>query len=170
MELQVAEVRLKKSSRPVLADSCRWIRARKQNAGQGTLGAKASSKWAGIIRRMNLRYIAAAILLLVSALTACTRRQESPEEIRQQTAQATAEAKNDAKAVAEGIRDGLHRDERLNLNSASKEQLLGLPGMSDSEADRVIAARPYGSPDELISRRIISKSEYDRISDRVEAK
>lgn len=119
---------------------------------------------------MNVRYFAIASILLVSALTACTKQQQSPEQIRQQTAQATAEAKSDAKAVAEGLRDGWNRDRRLNVNSASKDQLLELPGMSDSEADRVIAGRPYSSSDELVSRRIISKAEYDKISDRVEAK
>jgi competence protein ComEA len=118
---------------------------------------------------MNVRYFVLATMLL-SALTACTRQQESPEQIRQQTAQATAEAKNDAKAVAEGIRDGLHRDGRLDLNSASKEDLLRLPGISDSDADRVIAGRPYGSADQLVSRHVISRAEYDKIADRVEAK
>ena len=119
---------------------------------------------------MNVHYLVVAIVLVGSALTGCTKQQESPEQIRQQTAQATAEAKSDAKAVAEGLREGWNRDRRLNLNSASKGQLLELPGMSESEADRVVAARPYGSPDDLVSRRVISKAEYDKISDRVEAK
>jgi competence protein ComEA len=119
---------------------------------------------------MNFRHLVVATILLVAALTACTKQQQSPEQIRQQTAQATAEAKSDAKAVAEGLREGWNRDRRLNLNSASKDQLLELPGISDSEADRVIAGRPYGSSDELVGRRIISKAEYDKISDRVEAK
>jgi competence protein ComEA len=138
-------------------------------ARQRTISAEVSSKLAEELCHMNVRYFATASILLISALTACTK-QQSPEQIRQQTAQATAEAKSDAKAVAEGIREGWNRDRRLNLNSASKDQLLGLPGMSDGEADRVIAGRPYGSSDELLSRRIISKGEYDRISDRVEAK
>jgi competence protein ComEA len=140
------------------------------NARQGTISAEVPSKLAEELCHMNVRYFATASILLVSALTACTKQQKSPEQIRQQTAQVTAEAKSDAKAVVEGIRQGWNRDRRLNLNSASKDQLLELPGMSDSEADRVIAGRPYGSSDELISRRIISKAEYDKISDRVEAK
>ena len=145
------------------------------NFRQGTIITKVSSKRAGKLEHMNTRFFAnvhyfALAIILLSGLTACTQQQESPEQIRQQTAQATSEAKNDAKAVAEGIRDGLHRDGRLDLNSASKDQLLQLPGMSNSEADRVIAGRPYSSADDLVGRHIVSKSEYDRISDRVEVK
>jgi DNA uptake protein ComE-like DNA-binding protein len=137
---------------------------------QGTISLEVPSKWAGKVRRMNARYFVLTALLVVLALTACTRQKETPEELRQQTAQATAEAKSDAKAVAEGVREGWNRDRRLNLNSATKDQLLELPDMSNSEADRIIAARPYGSPDDLLSRHVISKSEYDKISDRIEAK
>jgi Helix-hairpin-helix motif len=115
-------------------------------------------------------YFLFTTILLLFMFTACTKRQNSPQEIREKTAQATAEAKSDAKAVAEGLREGWNRDRPLNLNTASKEDLLQLPGMTGEEADHIIAGRPYGSPNELMTRRIVSKSEYDRISDRVEAK
>ena len=84
--------------------------------------------------------------------------------------QATAEAKSDAKAVADGIREGWNRNQQLNLNSASKEQLVSLPGMTSAEADRVIAGRPYGEPGELVTRRVLSKTQYDKIADRITAK
>ena len=122
--------------------------------------------------RMSVRYslFATTLFFFVSMFTACTRQQESPQELREQTARATAEAKSDARAVAEGIREGWNRDRPLNLNTASKDQLMQLPGMTGEEADNVIAGQSYGSPNELVTRRIVSKSEYDRFSDRVEAK
>jgi DNA uptake protein ComE-like DNA-binding protein len=119
---------------------------------------------------MNSTYSGLFAILLLAVLTGCTQRQESPQELKEKTAQATADLKRDTKAVAEGIREGWSRDKPLDLNSASKDQLMALPGMSPAEADRVIAGRPYDSPDDLVSRRIISKTEYDRISDRVTAK
>jgi competence protein ComEA len=75
-----------------------------------------------------------------------------------------------ASAVAEGIREGWSRDKPLDLNSATREQLLTLPGMTEAEADQVIAGRPYEEPAELVTRRILSKTEYDKISDRVTAR
>jgi competence protein ComEA len=78
--------------------------------------------------------------------------------------------KRDAKAVASGIREGWNRDKPLNLNTATKGDLLSLPGLTDAEADQVIEGRPYHDTSELVTRHIVSKSEYDKISDRITAK
>ena len=118
----------------------------------------------------SLKYWSIPAILLVAALAACTKQQQSPQEIRERTAQATAEAKSDAKAVAEGIREGWNRNKPLDINLATRDQLMALPGMSAHEADRVIAGRPYNSSDDLVSRHILSKSEYDRIADQVTAR
>jgi len=45
-----------------------------------------------------------------------------------------------------------------------------LPGMSSSDADGIIAGRPYSSPNELLARRIVSQADYDQFADRVTAK
>ena len=121
------------------------------------------------IRTLNPRFFALPGILLLIALAGCQQK-ESPQQLREQTAQATAEAKSDAKAVADGIREGWNRNQPLDLNSASKDQLVSLPGMTSAEADRVIAGRPYGEPDELVKRRIVAKAEYDKIADHVTAK
>jgi hypothetical protein len=116
------------------------------------------------------RYIHIFGILLLAALAGCTQKQESPQEIKERTAQATADLKRDTRAVAEGIREGWSRDKPLDLNSASKDQLVSLPGVTEGEADRIIAARPYDDPGDLVTRRVMSKGEYDKISDRVVAK
>ena len=116
------------------------------------------------------KYIHVSGILLLAALSGCTQKQQSPQELRERTAQATADLKRDTKAVAEGIREGWSRDKPLDLNSARKEQLVSLPGVTEGEADRIIAARPYDDPGELVTRRVISKTQYDKISDRVVAK
>lgn len=117
-----------------------------------------------------LRYWQVPALLLLAALAGCTQQQQSPQAIREKTAQATAEAKSDAKAVAEGLREGWDRNKSLDLNTASREQLRSLPGITDAEADRVIAGRPYDEPSDLVRRHILPKDEYDKIADQVTAK
>ncbi len=74
--------------------------------------------------------------------------------------------------MAAGIREGWSRDKPLDLNTATKEQLLSLPGVTEAEANRVIAGRPYTEPGEVVTRRIMPKTEteYDKIADRVTAK
>jgi len=106
-----------------------------------------------------------------AALTACTqRRPENPDDLKEKTAQTTAAAKRDAKAIAEGIREGWSRDKPLDLNTATKEQLESLPEISAAEADRVIAARPYDEPRDLVNRHILSNAQYAKIADRVTVK
>lgn len=110
-----------------------------------------------------------SLFALTLVFAGCTQHQQSPEEIRQKTADATAAAKNDTKAVAEGIREGLTRDKRVDLNTATRDQLLTLPDLTGAEADRIVEGRPYNDSNDLITRRIVPKAEYDKIADRVTA-
>lgn len=119
-----------------------------------------------------MRTMVSALLLSTAALwfTACNSKPQTPEQVREKTAQATAELKDNAKAVAEGVRDGLTRpsaDKPVDLNSASKSQLMGLPGIDTSAADRIIAGRPYSSEHELLEKHIVSRDEYNKIADSI---
>lgn len=120
--------------------------------------------------RVNLLRSPIIFAISITVVLGGCQQKESPQELREQTARATAEAKSDAKAVADGIREGWNRNQPLDLNSATKEQLESLPGMTGAEADRVIAARPYHEPGELVTRHVVVKAEYDKIADRVTAK
>ena len=91
------------------------------------------------------------------------------QDLKERTAETTAAAKRDAKAIAAGIKEGWSRDKPLDLNSASKEDLTALPGINATDADKIIEGRPYDSPNDLLSRRILSKAKFDQIADRVKA-
>lgn len=117
-----------------------------------------------------MKIIAAFAVVSLLVVAGCTSQKPSPDEVREKTAQATSDIKQDAKALAQGVKEGWNRDQPLDVNKASKEQLLGLPGMSSEGADRIIAGRPYRSTAELVSRRVISQTEYDKIKDQATAK
>lgn len=53
----------------------------------------------------------------------------------------------------------------VDLNRASIEQLITLPGMSVTFAQQVIEGRPYNSKTDLLHKRILSDTLYDRIKD-----
>ncbi len=61
----------------------------------------------------------------------------------------------------------MSRDKTVNINKASREDLLSLPGMTDREADRIIADRPFDDAHDLVSAACSLEAEYDKISDRV---
>lgn len=109
-----------------------------------------------------------ALASLLTAITACDNNHgDNPDEIRRRTAEATETMRRDAKAMAEGVKEGMGREKTVNINKASREDLLNLPGMTEHEADRIIAERPFDNADDLVKRRVIPESEYDKIRDRV---
>ncbi len=106
--------------------------------------------------------------LLLSSCFSCGLKQ-NPDELRQKTANATAELKTDAKAVAQGVKEGLKRDDRVDINKASAKELTAVPGITQRAASRIVENRPYDNPRELVTKKVISQAEYDKIASQVKA-
>src|SRR5271165_3026672 len=119
------------------------------------------------MKRSNLGSVSLIALALVCASTTACTSKDNPDQIRQRTAEATETMRRDAKAVAEGVKEGMSSDKAININNASREDLLKLPGLTDHEADRIIAQRPFKDAHELVARHIIPEAEYDKVSDRI---
>jgi competence protein ComEA len=103
-------------------------------------------------------------------LAGCRPSNPSPDEIRQNTANATRTAVRDAKAVTQGVVDGIKGSGAVNLNTATREQLMNLPGVDQERADRIVANRPYERTDDLLKKHVVPQTEFDRIKGQVKAK
>lgn len=102
-----------------------------------------------------------------AAAKATERIKPELKEAGKELGQAAREAAEDAKSAAEGVREGWNRDHThpLNLNAAPESELTSLPGISITDARKVIRGRPYRSKDELVTRGILSRDEYSKIRD-----
>jgi competence protein ComEA len=109
--------------------------------------------------------IAAALLLSASLSVAVENKPGTPGETKAisgaKTTEKSAKAK-DAKAAA--------KVKLVDINSAGKSELKTLPGISDTEAEKIIAGRPYGSKAHLTTRGIVPRGVYENLKTLVIAK
>ncbi|MGD0546613.1 MAG: helix-hairpin-helix domain-containing protein [Terracidiphilus sp.] len=57
--------------------------------------------------------------------------------------------------------------ERVDINHASLEELLKVPGLTRSWAGRIVRFRPYRTKQDLLEHGIVTSQVYDRIKDYV---
>lgn len=84
------------------------------------------------------------------------RAAKAKETARKVKARAKEKAETEAKAV--------------DVNSATKEQLKTLPGITDAYADKIIAGRPYLSKAFLVTKNILPQELYLTLRKRIVAR
>jgi competence protein ComEA len=58
----------------------------------------------------------------------------------------------------------------IDINSASKAELMTLPGIGEAYSQKIVDNRPYARKDQLVSKNIVPQATYDKIKDRIVAK
>lgn len=99
-----------------------------------------------------------ALLMIVMAMLALSG-----------SAFAADKGKPDAKPPAAAQKE-IPDAEKLDLNTASEKDLDKLPGIGTARAQAIIKGRPYKAKDDLVERKIIPASVYEKIKDRIIAR
>ena len=77
------------------------------------------------------------------------------------------QAPTDKPAKSAHVKKDAATHEQIDLNTATKEQLMAVPGIGDAYADKIIAGRPYKSKAELKSKKIVPAATYSKIAPHV---
>ncbi|MFZ0317982.1 MAG: helix-hairpin-helix domain-containing protein [Candidatus Sulfotelmatobacter sp.] len=106
-----------------------------------------------------------ATVLLLSALSFGQQSQSAPPPGDQssypaETHKMTAAEKSDTPS---------ENGQPVDLNSASKKDLAALPGIGPDYAQSIIDARPFGSKQDLLKKKVIPQETYEKIQNRVTA-
>lgn len=62
---------------------------------------------------------------------------------------------------------GSAQENRMNINSAAAADLETLPGIGVVSAGKIISGRSYQSLDELVSKKILTQTAFDKVKDKI---
>ena len=115
-------------------------------------------------------FVAIALLLFTSLSFAADKKSETPSATGD-SAKASEESVKGAKRAAPAKKKAVAAPVKLvDINSASKAELKKLPGISDAEADKIIAGRPYLTKAHLVTHKIIPVGVYENLKKLIIAK
>ncbi len=56
---------------------------------------------------------------------------------------------------------------KIDINTATAEQLKAFPGIGDAYSKRIIDGRPYANKSQLVSKGVLPQATYDKIKDQI---
>ena len=118
------------------------------------------------------RLVAVAVGLIVSvgAVTVPGVFAQAPKDaVKGATKDATSAGKDAAKGAAGAAKDAA-KVTPLDINAATQDELKALPGIGDAYSKKIVEGRPYAGKDELVKKKIIPQSTYDKIKDLIVAR
>ncbi len=115
----------------------------------------------------TLSALAVAVMLPVAAYAAQGTAKTSTTTPNVSATQATS-AKHSTHPAR--LASKTKRAPAVDINSASKEDLMKLPGITDAIAEKIIAGRPYKTKAELTKKSVLTKAEYGKVRSHVVAK
>jgi len=109
------------------------------------------------MRKISLLFTAILAFTLVASLA-----------VSGQASSAAAKATSDSKGkTSSTAKPATAAAEKLDINSATKDQLQALTGIGEAYSQKIIDNRPYHTKRDLVTKKVIPQATYDKIKDQI---
>lgn len=115
------------------------------------------------IRRM----LSAALLFSTFAALQAQAPAPSSHPARPTSPSATTQTSTASKATA--AKRSTEGADKLDINTATVDQLKALPGIGDAYAAKIVSGRPYTAKNQLTTKGVIPQGTYEKIKEQIVA-
>ena len=121
---------------------------------------------------MKNRFVVLTILLALAAYPLLAQTATQGEQSKTAVQSAGTATKTAAKDAGSATKSGTlaATDKvtgKIDINSAGKDELMKLDGVGEAISAKIIASRPYKTKRDLLTKKVVNQSTYDKISDKI---
>lgn len=113
-------------------------------------------------RSLPVALISTVLLLGANLSMAADTKAAAPQQAASKAAASKSKVAAKPKVAA--------KTKLVDINTAKSEELKTLPGITDAEAAKIIAGRPYASKADLVVRKLIDDGAYENLKKLIIAK